>query len=851
MGIQSFGASMLGDVSQSMERLSGEFNTSAQMARTHYEEKNRNEEIYTNSLVTKKKYGIQNQSKDFLDRLSLSNEFGNYDDSRQQFMDGLRAEIESDTTLNQGAKDTLLNEVLPGLDEELSFKVGYLRDHGQWTQVKVDADQWADVLGSDPTLSKEDAVSQYRYYFETQELAGVPSGYGIKSPEDFERTIEAPKALQAVQNQYKEHGRDPEWDFESSFTVLSDFNLMPYEQEAVKSEALSWYRTKENERKADVLDQTAKIMERSNQIINENGKITHADVAVLTEGLDPKYGQKTITTLNGMADVFADEEALDMLKQYVQKVESEGGSLTPEEIEDYLRGLRGDLTHDLSVEQEEGVPTAQDGGGENLYIRVDSETGTTQDKIEDVPSVKENSNGKYSSSMRSPRGYVTQEDLEGFKQSKAEGRQPAGSSEEGNSSESVKQGPLMLSEAGQEALDGYIKGLETGGLFEPRDTRLAKEFLEANYYNPHITNDDWYKAVSQMVADGFVDGAYVKKMGWWSRSSNITASNAVSTTLSKVNDKVKAFGVKKESQDSVSTEVSKIITRTVTPDMTDEEANAVLERTVAEVASGKVAEDVEDLFKKQLTPSASEIVSKWVSMGTFGLIKPETIENFLFVKDPVFKGNPLVADQEALKLWNSGHLDDYVDDSLFNFLVSADMAKSVTGNPMDMLANQHYGQEYKDLNEAQKTVVASTAFVWKMQDSITETASSTFGFKNSVQVRTPMGFGVLVDDKLYVYDNSGDEGRVGYTSWFINSVSDDVAREISRDMENGNYAMPVLTSSDFTGMPRQISMFKFDEKRFNYNHGGYSAMLIRKSKEIDSLNALDLIYTELDGRKNR
>ncbi len=735
MGIQSFGASMLGDISRSMERLSSAELELGKSIKQSYD-------VNANSQITKKKYSIQLQTADFLKRLELSNDFETYDDTRQQFIDGIRAEIQADTGLNKKARDELINNMLPGLDEELTTKVSFLKDHGQWTQVKVDADQWANVLGSDSSISKEDATSQYRYYYDTVGLASVPSGYGIQSPEDFERTLEAPKALQAVQNQYKEHGPDPEWNFESAFVVLSDFNLMPYEQEAVKSEAISWYRTKENERKAAVIDQTAKIEEQANKIISENGKLTRADVAVLTEGLDSKYGQAEVDTLNKLADTFADEDNMAMIQRYVETELDKNGTITKEDVQEFP----------------------------------------------------------------------------------------------------------MRTEKGQKALDTYIKGLETGGAFEPRSTRFAKEFLEANYYNPLITDTEWYKTVNEMVADGLIFGEDAKKAGWYTRPSHITSGNIITTTLKTVDDKVKAFGVKKESQDSVSAEVSKIVTRTVTPGMTEDEANAVLERTVAEVASGKVAEDVEDLFKKQLAPSVPEIVGNQVSSLTFGLVKSESIEKFFpwFSDKASFEATP-----EALKLWNSGHLDDYVDDSLFNFLVRTDMAKSVTGNPMDMLANQRYGQEYKDLNEAQKTVVASTAFVWKMQDSITETASSTFGFKNSVQVRTPMGFGVLVDDKLYVYDNSGDEGGVGYTSWFINSVSDDVAREISRDMENGNYAMPILTSSDFTGMPRQISMFQFDEKRFNSTHGGNRAMNIRKHKEIDSLNTLDLIYTELDGRKNR
>lgn len=165
-------------------------------------------------LVNSQKFQIQEAYKSdlqqFLSTLPMDTDQESYQSKAIQFTQTWRSKI------NEGAYDKqtlswLNTDFLPSKKDSVAGMVNIAKDISTDVQTATYARNFSTLIGSDRSLSYDDAVSKYKTYYDQVKLGDVPMEFGIASPEDYARSIVAAKTLQAIQNDTDQNIGNLDW----------------------------------------------------------------------------------------------------------------------------------------------------------------------------------------------------------------------------------------------------------------------------------------------------------------------------------------------------------------------------------------------------------------------------------------------------------------------------------------------------------------------------------------------------------------------------------------------------------------------------------------------------------------
>ena len=170
-------------------------------------------------LVNSQKFQIQEAYKSdlqqFLATLPMDTDQESYQSKATQFTQSWRSKI------NEGSYDKktlswLNTDFLPSKKDSVAGMVNIARDISTDIQTATYAKNFSTLIGSDRSLSYEDAVSRYKTYYDQVKLGDVPMEFGIASPDDYARSIVAAKTLQAIQNDTDQNIGNLDWSTEGA-----------------------------------------------------------------------------------------------------------------------------------------------------------------------------------------------------------------------------------------------------------------------------------------------------------------------------------------------------------------------------------------------------------------------------------------------------------------------------------------------------------------------------------------------------------------------------------------------------------------------------------------------------------
>lgn len=272
MGIQSFGASMLGDISQSFGQLSNAALSTAATIKQKDDDKTRLENSQKDAIATK----YRSELTDMFKGLATSTDTDKYHDKLQQFnndfVSGLRdGGVYSDSVVTWAEQD-LLSSMQEGNEQKLGVLSTFSRD----TMTASLAFSKANMLISDGSLSLDDATAQWQTYLDSTGANGIPATYGIPDAELFRTLARQDKADQAFQNVVdKEYGDG--WNTSSMLDkVLSDskIELTPEERAAYKKAGYEAVKSKRTELEIDSSETVAKYSTDYYQLVKDDPTTT-------------------------------------------------------------------------------------------------------------------------------------------------------------------------------------------------------------------------------------------------------------------------------------------------------------------------------------------------------------------------------------------------------------------------------------------------------------------------------------------------------------------------------------------------------------------------------------------------
>jgi hypothetical protein len=170
-------------------------------------------------LVNSQKYQIQESYtadlQQFLATLPMDTDQESYQSKATQFTQTWRSKV------NEGAYDKktlawLNSDFLPSKKDSVTGLVSIAKDISTDVQTATYAKNFGTLIGSDRSLSYDEASIRYASYYEQVKLGEVSLEFGIATPEDYARSIVAAKTLQSIQNDTDQNIGNLDWSTEEA-----------------------------------------------------------------------------------------------------------------------------------------------------------------------------------------------------------------------------------------------------------------------------------------------------------------------------------------------------------------------------------------------------------------------------------------------------------------------------------------------------------------------------------------------------------------------------------------------------------------------------------------------------------
>lgn len=189
--------------------------------------------------VNRESKRIQESADQFLNSLKYDRDHQGYADKANDWYNDAVASITDNTALSPRARKELLENQLPQFKEGVLGRVPVLQQNAHMAEIKVEVDQYGDVLASHATKPLSEAVTEYKSHIEDLDLFNeVTVG---KMVNEYEYATAPIKAVQALQVDYIENNKNDDYSFSEAIDkVAADANLDAAQKAAMKKKALEF-----------------------------------------------------------------------------------------------------------------------------------------------------------------------------------------------------------------------------------------------------------------------------------------------------------------------------------------------------------------------------------------------------------------------------------------------------------------------------------------------------------------------------------------------------------------------------------------------------------------------------------
>ena|GEM_PF-5232880 len=272
MGIQSFGASMLGDISNSMQQTTSAALSVASTYKRKQDDKDRLENSQKDAITTKYKSDIT----DLFKGLASVADADKYPERLQQFNEEFIAELRNSGIYSDSVVTWAEQDLLSSMQAGNEQKIGVLSTFSRDTMTASLAFSKANMLIADDTLSLDDATSQWQRYLDDTGASGISATYGIPDAEMFRTIARQSKAQQAFKNVLDRDYGDG-WNTSDRLDkVLSDsgIELTAQERAAYKKAGYEAVKAKRTQLDVDSSETVAKYSDDYYRAVNDDPTAT-------------------------------------------------------------------------------------------------------------------------------------------------------------------------------------------------------------------------------------------------------------------------------------------------------------------------------------------------------------------------------------------------------------------------------------------------------------------------------------------------------------------------------------------------------------------------------------------------
>jgi len=189
--------------------------------------------------VNRESKRIQESAESFINDLQYDRDYQGYEDKANEWFNEALASIQENTNLSGRARKELLENQLPILRESVLGKVPILQQNAHMAEIKVEVEQFGDVLASDLTKPLNQVLGEYRSHIEDLDLFNdVTIGKMVK---EYEYSTAPIKALQSLQMDYMEKNIEDKYSFSNRIDeVAKEANLDASQAAALRKSALDF-----------------------------------------------------------------------------------------------------------------------------------------------------------------------------------------------------------------------------------------------------------------------------------------------------------------------------------------------------------------------------------------------------------------------------------------------------------------------------------------------------------------------------------------------------------------------------------------------------------------------------------
>ncbi len=219
--------------------------------------------------VNRESRRIQESAQQFINDLQYDRDYQGYEGKANEWYNDALASIQENENLSGRARKELLENQLPVLRESVLGKVPVLQQNAHLAEIKIELDQFGDVLSSDLTKPLSDTLVEYRNHIEDLDLFNEVTVN--KMVKEYEYATAPIKAIQTLQVDYMENNIKDKYSFSESIDqVAINANLDAAQKAAMKSKALEFQASYDkqldsqfNEQKEILLGQVAEARDQS------------------------------------------------------------------------------------------------------------------------------------------------------------------------------------------------------------------------------------------------------------------------------------------------------------------------------------------------------------------------------------------------------------------------------------------------------------------------------------------------------------------------------------------------------------------------------------------------------------
>lgn len=304
-------------------------------------------------LVDSQKYQLQESYKsdlqDFLGALPMDTNQESYQSKATEFTSGWRSKI-NESAYDRQTISWMNGEFLPAKKEAIVGAVNIAKDISTDVQTATYAKNFGILKGSDRSLSYEQAVSEYKSYYDQIKLNGVPLEYGIVTPDEYARTIVGTKVLQSFQNDADKNLGNIDWNTEKAISdALSHHSdtLTPDERTQITNNAYQYLDVADSRRVQKAKEEAVRYNQALDQAIDGKVYCDVKEIQTYINNTPYRYSLEARSVRNKM-DTYNDSITFNLQrKSYISK-----GTLVSSTVLSSLKDE--DLAIGLMAEQLEG-----------------------------------------------------------------------------------------------------------------------------------------------------------------------------------------------------------------------------------------------------------------------------------------------------------------------------------------------------------------------------------------------------------------------------------------------------------------------------------------------------------------